>query len=77
MILKKNVCHCLIKICHFARADAKEVCLVRARTNFGESPALASRVRSAFAKRTEFFEAKHVGTFNASAARQPGEFLLQ
>ena len=35
-----------------------------------KSPAQASRVRSAFARRTEFFEAKHVGTFNASAARQ-------
>ena len=28
----------------------------------------------AFAKRTKFFEAKHVGTFNASAARQPRQF---
>ena len=27
-----------------------------------------------FAKRTKFFEAKHVGTFNASAARQPRQF---
>ena len=35
-----------------------------------KSPAQASRVRSAFAIRMEFFEAKHVGTFNASAARQ-------
>ena len=35
-----------------------------------KSPAQASRVRSAFAKRKNFFEAKHVGTFNASAARQ-------
>ena len=31
----------------------------------------ASRVRSAFAKRMIFFEAKHVDTFNASDSRQP------
>ena len=30
----------------------------------------ASRVRSAFAKRMKFFDAKHVGTFNASDSRQ-------
>ena len=41
-----------------------------------KSPAQASRVRSAFEKRKNFFEAKHVGTFNASAARQPGEFFI-
>ena len=30
----------------------------------------ASRVRSAFAKRIKFFEAKHADTFNASDSRQ-------
>ena len=41
-----------------------------ARTYF-EFERGASRVRSAFAKRIEFFEAKHVGTFNANRSRQP------
>jgi len=36
----------------------------------------ASRVRSAFAKRMKFFEAKHVDTFYASDSRQPGRPLI-
>ena len=32
---------------------------------------IASRVRSAFAKRMKFFEAKTVDTFNANKSRQP------
>ena len=53
-----------------------EVSGLRREPTLGESPAQASRVRSVFAKRTKFFEAKHVGTFNASAARLPGEFFI-
>ena len=35
------------------------------------------RVRSAFAKRMKFFEAKHVGTFNASDSRQSTPAQIQ
>jgi len=32
---------------------------------------LVSGVRRSFVKRMKFFEAKHVGTFNANRSRQP------
>ncbi len=51
--------------------------LVRARTDFGESPAdFLQRAEDFSLEETKFLKRKSVDSFNAKNPRQPGEFFI-